>query len=853
MFASPLTCQYAAIPRIFSADAADAAFGAAVNAYKVAWTGASYLFHPPSESQDVFEAIRWAICSARRTGTPTLGIGVIPLRRNARFMQLLAHPLVRIITSTEAQSLCLHDYTRDDATPALKEPVIFIAVGNAAGFDQFYDEERVNARLIPAIAAACVTPMPARPYMPRGRLRMRDVRYPRHWRLLDAQCPPSLRTAGAVDLRAVGPPTAPPPDNGHHVRAYPEGACIYTDGSASADGAGCAVYWPMGLDIDALAASHPPAAVAVWRDRGLAYRMRMHLPDDVASAIAELAGLRLALVGLISQCSDNTLPVPGYVTEPDRAHTAHVFTDCLVALHLLRGYLANAQRYEFHALRHALADLASLIREYVEAPNADGTHPRGLHFHKVRAHAGVPGNTTVDAMAKEAATGAETRNADDPGDRPLEDGNMEWTCDTCHITVPDGDEPLAAAAPWRLAKNLGRDLRDHHLHNIRVQRLATQAARPHVEFLAHLDGPHALDPELSNGMWSALRDPALRMVLKCRCNRFYSMVEACRHAGAARSINCPHCHPSSYDADKQFLAVDGWHHRADTCVHRDLHLLRCARANSAARTIARAISRGDDCEHQLLVDAKADPDFPNWQPGHRPHPGACANSPLPAHRDGDDSRDYSSGDSDDVSLSEQSLHGARRPKEDRQYASDSSSAHGDPTWQLPPRRQHSPARRLARRSRQSRTIPWWLLPDCTDTPDIVQIVGVPPGERLHRRDDRTGIRVRILEIAHTRESRLAIVAAQKKAKYASLVARLRGAGYAVELFVVMIGSRGGITASAAGVLASFGLSPDAAKAVLRRLHVEACNWLMCLLSKSRALDNASDAGRILLQSRRRPP
>ncbi len=71
------------------------------------------------------------------------------------------------------------------------------------------------------------------------------------------------------------------------------------------------------------------------------------------------------------------------------------------------------------------------------------------------------------------------------------------------------------------------------------------------------------------------------------------------------------------------------------------------------------------------------------------------------------------------------------------------------------------------------------------------------------------------------------MATQKKAKYASLVARLRGAGYAVELFVVMIGSRGGITTSAAGVLASFGLSPEAAKAVLRRLHVEACNWLMC--------------------------
>jgi hypothetical protein len=50
----------------------------------------------------------------------------------------------------------------------------------------------------------------------------------------------------------------------------------------------------MGLDIDALAASHPPTAVAVWRDRGLAFRMRMHLLDDVASVIAELAGLRLA-------------------------------------------------------------------------------------------------------------------------------------------------------------------------------------------------------------------------------------------------------------------------------------------------------------------------------------------------------------------------------------------------------------------------------------------------------------------------------------------------------------------------------------------------------------------------------
>lgn len=47
----------------------------------------------------------------------------------------------------------------------------------------------------------------------------------------------------------------------------------------------------------------------------------------------------------------------------------------------------------------------------------------------------------------------------------------------------------------------------------------------------------------------------------------------------------------------------------------------------------------------------------------------------------------------------------------------------------------------------------------------------------------------------------------------------RPAGYnTVELFVVTIGSRGGITTSAAAVLGSFGLSPEAAKAVLRRLH-----------------------------------
>jgi len=97
-FASPLNYNLT-IGNYWSAFPRGRIFGATHDAYSSRMTGCGYM-NPEYEQEDLEKALQWAIWSAEGA-TPTCFVAVFPRWENHRYMNLLAHPTVRVVTRFE--------------------------------------------------------------------------------------------------------------------------------------------------------------------------------------------------------------------------------------------------------------------------------------------------------------------------------------------------------------------------------------------------------------------------------------------------------------------------------------------------------------------------------------------------------------------------------------------------------------------------------------------------------------------------------------------------------------------------------------------------------------------------------
>jgi hypothetical protein len=632
LFGTPLYCHPAISPVVSCAAEVDRPFGAAVDPYSVLWADASYLFRRLGSDANVLVALRWARIASARTDEPAFGVGVLPLRPRGSYHYLLSHPLVRVIATTAPRSFPL-EAGPDAAICA--DPVVVIIVSNAMG-GAFYGSADIAYILAAAVAGVCTQPLPTPQWRPTATAG--SVMDP--WRR--STRPPLLSALSSTGGFYTVPVPHSVPLQPCPPYAYPEGACLYTDGSATRAGARCSLFWPGDPQVD-------PEGL------GATARMRHSLPSHLAPIHTELMGLSIA-AEVLTRRMPLSQPI---LADGGETTTAHVFTDCLASQHLLRGYLADPAYYVHHPLRVALAYVVSTIHGFTLLPLHDDLDipAFSIHLHKVRAHAGVSGNTVAHELAIDAATGRVTHDPDDPDDVPTRHVNVTFFDDThiISLTLP----PAEGSTDRVVVRNPQVSL-PLHLAAMHEEHMRKANSAPHRSFLVHTgETAYQQDATLSNHMWSTVRDPALRMTLKCRTGQFFSMREACiRHCPGANSTLCPHCVTTTLPADQPWLFEDGWHHRSDWCAHPKLHAIRCARANSSARLLGRAIRRGTLGGHTLTVDADADEKFQQFRPGWRPRQ---ADRNASARLAADPHASSISSGASDTTPSVPSLHGARQP------------------------------------------------------------------------------------------------------------------------------------------------------------------------------------------------
>lgn len=403
LFASPLNV-HPQTPHFCSTFPRDAVFGAHFDAYSRVWTGAVEL-NPEYEPDSLLRAVRWAKATAISSSSPFLAVGVLPKWRTQAFYQEYAsHPSCHVLATvprtcfhfTRAAYHPLHrlrtpfstdpfDTTAGHSSPLrpagpghAKWPVQIVLFYNPAGLSQFCLRHRLDslhdallnhalrARPCPpnkdptahartTARAVAVRPPPAAPRAPRSKDRWWALRFSKlHFSPLQPM--PLVRPRPCPARHCPATPVV-------HVDTVPlrsdPANFVYTDASkrTHSAGVGCGVYVPYA----------PP---------GQQRHARFFVPGKDAHVIkGELMAIWQAV---------QTAP-------PNAAGVIHILTDSLSSLLLL----SRAQKVPW-TLQSPYATLVLEILRLARDTRAL------VVFQKCRAHVGILGNEAADLLAKDA-------------------------------------------------------------------------------------------------------------------------------------------------------------------------------------------------------------------------------------------------------------------------------------------------------------------------------------------------------------------------------------------------------------------------------------------------------------------
>ena len=306
--------------------------------------------NPEYEDADLERALQWAVW-ASVTSEPVCFLAVFPRWKKSRFMNLLSHRNVRVVSRFARDTFSFlppDHWTSSKQAGTASWQVLVIEVSNPLGRQLYKRGDSGHMRAASeAIGAKLVDTHCIDTTKTKKRSRLPSDAF--------------LRARKYTPTTAVvNRPPAPPLDltlltDSH--RLFPPGQRIFTDGSLMADGGVGAAYY----------------------DEASGRTELLAVPGEATILRAELAAILQAL-------QDSR----------DRPGTVQVFTDSLLSLRLIRRWThAPRELSEHEGYLDILDSIGTALSQRVGR----------TELHKVRAHVGIEGNEKADEGAKQVATG----------------------------------------------------------------------------------------------------------------------------------------------------------------------------------------------------------------------------------------------------------------------------------------------------------------------------------------------------------------------------------------------------------------------------------------------------------------
>jgi ribonuclease HI len=447
-FASPLNYS-PTMTEYWSCHQRDQLFGAHHNAYTHQWTGFS-VANPEYEPKDMDKAVAWAVHSARHTPIPTVTLFILPAwmdESNTAYLkwQRKFPQNCRVVLRVPKRSF---RFVRPDHAVAVYDPaepghikwdVTILAVFNSAGKTAYMEvEQNLRKRLCDTINAT---------FELKG-----SARLTRHW--LHHTHP---RRNQQLD---AGPATNLPE---HLYQAPSRITACHTDGSLPQLPERSPDQWgPAALELrTAYGEVHP----LLLDPNTLAYtdgsRMVIDLDgvDTVRTAsavyIPEQPGQEEIDIGVDPNATgrDNSIVRAelGAANVALQLRAQRVLSDSLTSLYLIwKGVAHPADINKLHR-HHAL--IADTVQKAIELPGE-------VHFHKVKAHAGIPGNERANDTAQDTASGLKPMCSDYQVPASNARENMFWPCIDVSETLADGTREERYQYVDSIEGNLKSHLRD---------------------------------------------------------------------------------------------------------------------------------------------------------------------------------------------------------------------------------------------------------------------------------------------------------------------------------------------------------------------------------------------------------
>jgi ribonuclease HI len=548
--ASPLTVQQA-VNHYWTAHKHDTLFGAQYDAYSVQWTGCS-IAHPAHTPEATSKAISWAVRSAQATAQPTLTIVMAYHPTHQATNNTKPEPYYQRWVDTYPQ-YCKIKATLDTSIAHYVEPNIWdlahpktpkrntkctlLVIANEAGFDTYPQwgtlQECFQAHPSPDID----TEPPGVRETPHTPREPSNTMYRTHKKLRNLpsdQVPSHTKPTTAeaqAEVERIYPYRYPPKWDWQQF-AYTDGSVIA--GTKTGPGIGAAVYLP-------------PRAT---HDHGEDITIPIDPSTTNENTInrAELAAIWVAL----------------------QKGAEHIATDSQCSINQIQKMLNRPHDMREHRHQNLLNHIVELITQRETTTT----------LYKVKAHTGITGNETADAMAKQVANGANPEGT--LHDVPESNLRREkyWVKHKA-IPTPDNPNPQAKTLPTL----------DQHLRNaVHQQHKLGMADQSTIYYSSWKNTmPHMLAAESNAFMTKqTVTTKERRTALQYRCGQLYNNKLGMRW-GHVTTDNCPLCG-----------RPDGGHHIASGCPK--LQNMYTERHHKAGRIILKAILKGEKAAEAAYAD-----------------------------------------------------------------------------------------------------------------------------------------------------------------------------------------------------------------------------------------------------------